>query len=184
MALALAGELDALDWRAWTLIQLGMANTTDAEAAGEEALRLFRTLGSEWGQGNALLVMAFAAAKRNDTARAAALYLESLALRETIGDRWGMIDTLLHTAALVASRAHYERAAELLGAATIGAAQMGYHMSGRHLSSPAATTDLIRHHLDEVAFAAAWARGAAKTQDEAIELSRQLLSGLVPLAER
>jgi DNA-binding NarL/FixJ family response regulator len=95
-----------------------------------------------------------------------------------------MIDTLLHTAALVASRAHYERAAELLGAATAGAAQMGYDMSGRHLSSPAATTDLVRHHLDEVAFAAAWGRGAAMTQVEATELSRQLLSGLVPPAEQ
>ena len=186
VALALADELDARDWRAWTLIQLGLiqpGGTTDAEAAGEEALRLFQTLGSEWGQVNALLVMAFATAKRNDTARAAALYLESLALRETIGDRWGMIDTLLHTAALVASGAHYERAAELLGAAATGAAQMGYDMSGRHLASPAATTDLVRHHLDEVAFAAAWARGAAMTKDEAIELSRQLLSGWVPPAE-
>ncbi len=184
VALALAGELDALDWRAWTLIQVGMAKTTDAEAAGEEALRLFQTLGSEWGQVNALLVMAFAAAKRNDTARAAALYLESLALRETIGDRWGMIDTLLHTAALVASRAHYEPAAELLGAAATGATQMGYDIIGRLLASPAATTDLVRHHLDEVAFAAAWARGAAMTQDEAIELSRQLLCGLVSPAEQ
>ena len=177
VALALAGELDALDWRAWTLIQLG--DTTDAEAAAEEALRLFRALGSEWGQVNALFVMAFATAKRNDTARAAALYLESLALRETIGDRWGMIDTLLGTAALLASGAHYERAAELLGAAATGAAEMGYDISGRHLASPAAATDLVRHHLDEIAFAAAWARGAAMTQDEAIELSRLLLSGLV-----
>jgi DNA-binding CsgD family transcriptional regulator len=110
--------------------------------------------------------------------------LESLALRETIGDRWGMIDTLFHTAALVARRALYERAAELLGAAATGAAQIGYDMSGRHLASPAATTDLVRHHLDEVAFAAAWARGAAMAQDEAIELSRQLLSGLVTPAEQ
>ena len=182
IALALAGEPDARDWRAWTLIQLG--DTTAAEAAGEEALRLFRTMGSEWGQVNALFVMAFAAAKRNDTARAAALYLESLALRETIGDRWGMIDALLGTAALVARRAHYERAAELLGAAATGAAGMGYDISGRHLASPAPTTDLVRHHLDEVAFAAAWARGAAMTQDEAIELSRQFLSGLVTPAEQ
>jgi non-specific serine/threonine protein kinase len=187
VALALESELDAPDWRAWTLIQLGMIqlrDTTDAEAAGEEALRLFQSLGSEWGQVNALLVMAFATAKRNDTARAAALYLESLALRETIGDRWGMIDTLHHTAALVASRAHYEPAAELLGAAATGAGQLGYDISGRHMASPAATTDLVRHHLDEVAFAAAWARGAAMAQDKAIELSRQLLSGLARPAEQ
>ena len=106
VALALAGELDARDWRPWTPIQLGeIPGITDAEGVGEEALNLLRTLGSEWGQVTALLVLAFAAVKRNDTARAAALYLESLALRETIGDRWGMIDTLLHLAALVASRA-------------------------------------------------------------------------------
>jgi predicted ATPase/DNA-binding CsgD family transcriptional regulator len=187
VALALASELDAPDRRAWALIQLGMiqlGTPTDNETFGEEALRLFRTLGSEWGQVNALLILASAAAKRNDSARAAALYLESLALRETIGDRWGMIDMLFHTAALAARRALYERAAELLGAAASGAAQMGYNISGRRLSSPAATTDLVRRHLGEVAFAAAWSRGASMTQDEAIELSRQLLCGLARPAEQ
>ena len=38
--------------------------------------------------------------------------------------------------------------------------------------------------LSKVAFAAAWSRGAAMTQDEAIELSRQLLSGLARPAEQ
>ena len=187
VALALASELNATDRRAWTLIQLGMiqlGGPIEAETFGEEALSLFQSLGSESGQVNALLILAFAAAKRKDTARAAALYLDSLALRETIGDRWGMIDMLFHTAALAATSALYERAAELLGAAATGSAQIGYNISGRRLSSPTAATALVRRHLSEVAFAAAWSRGAAMTQDEAIELSRQLLSGLARPAEQ
>ncbi|MFN8592922.1 MAG: LuxR C-terminal-related transcriptional regulator [Thermomicrobiales bacterium] len=182
VGLALATDLNAAYWHAWTLIQRGfipLGEMTDAEAAGEQALRLFQTVGSEWGQVNALLVMAFACAKRNDTARAAALYLESLALRETIGDRWGLIDTLFHTAALAANCSPYERAAELLGAAATGAAQMGYDIAGRDQTSPAAATDLIRGYLDEVTFAAAWSRGAAMPLDEAIGLCREILSGLV-----
>ncbi len=187
VALALATEMHANDRRAWTLIQLGMiqlGDPSDAETFGEEALRLFQTLGSESGQVNALLILASAAAKRNDTARAATLYLDSLALRETIGDRWGMIDMLFHTAALAARSALYERAAELLGAAATGSAQLGYNISGRRLSSPSTATALVRRHLDEVAFVAAWSRGAAMPLDEAIELSRQLLSGLVRPAEQ
>ena len=61
---------------------------------------------------------------------------------------------------------------------------MGYDISGRDLTSPAVATDLILHHLDEVAFVAAWSRGAAMPLDEAIGLSRQLLSGLVRPAEQ
>jgi predicted ATPase/DNA-binding CsgD family transcriptional regulator len=178
-ALALARALDAPSWQAWTLIQLGeIPGNPDAEAAGEEALRLFRRLDSAWGQVNALLVLAIAAAKRADLARAADLYLESLRLRLTIGDRWGMLDTLIGAAELAALRTWSEPAAELLGAAVMSAAQMGYDLSGRHLASPTAAMDLVRSQLDAPAFAAAQARGAAMSLDQAIARCQHLLNRL------
>jgi DNA-binding NarL/FixJ family response regulator len=55
---------------------------------------------------------------------------------------------------------------------------MGYDLSGRHLASPTTAMALVRSQLDAPAFAAAQARGAAMSLDQAIARCQHLLNSL------
>jgi DNA-binding CsgD family transcriptional regulator len=178
-ALALARALPSPGWIAWTLSILGeIPGYAGAEAAGEEALDLFREVGSEWGLVNALVIAAVAAVARGDWRLAAALNLESLNLRQVIDDRCGMIDSLTGTAQLAVERGHFVEAAQLLGAAVTRAATLGYAIYDTHPTAPA-TTERVLRELDEPTFAAARDYGASLGLSAAIDLARALLTRFV-----
>lgn len=175
-AVALARQIGHRGWIAWALIQMGEnPSCPEAEAAGEEALTLFREVGSEWGESNALSLLADTAAARRNVARAAGFYHECLGLRQTIADRWGAVDVLLGTAALAAERAHGEDAARLLAAGLTWAQQLGYVPDYTVAPGPRDTSALLQTQLSATDFDAAWRHGTMTAPAEAIHLADALL---------
>jgi DNA-binding CsgD family transcriptional regulator/tetratricopeptide (TPR) repeat protein len=176
-AVALGREIGALGWVAWALAQSAENPIgPEAEAAAEEALALFRDLGSEWGQVNALGLLADMAAGRRDVPRAARLYQESLVLRQAIEDRWGTVDILFGTAALAAERGRLQEAAQLLAASVAWAKNLNYSTDYISMPTPLETSSLLQRGLDAAAFAEAWRSGASMTPPEAVDLGRTLLA--------
>lgn len=177
-AVALGREIGDFGSLGWMLIQLGENPVCpEAEAAGEEALALFRDLGSEWGQVHALTILANIAARRRDVARAACFYQESLALRQVIGDRWGTVDTLVGAAALAAERGRSEEAAQILAASAAWAHDLHYAIDYLVPNSHDLAS-LLQRRLAANVFADAWTRGAAMTPHEAIRSAEALLARL------
>lgn len=175
--LALARQAGAADWIAWTLQQIcELATSDDAEAAGEEALVLFRELDSEGGQATTLRALAAAAATRGDRSRAASLYQGSLSFRPIIDDRWGTVDDLIGTAEIAAAEDRLTGAAELLAAAAAWAEDLGYGvMAGQNLSAERTLTHLSSR-LDQESFTQAWERGRALAPDDAVAVALAMLS--------
>jgi predicted ATPase/DNA-binding CsgD family transcriptional regulator len=175
-ALALARPLGALAWVAWALFQQsGIPTIANPEAAGEEALALFRELGSEWGQGQVLRSLAVMAAARGDHARSAALTEQSLDFRQRSDDRWGMVDVLAGTAELAAAHDLFMEACELSGAAFAWAEELGY---GTFPASLTVVQDRVRGRLDVETFARSWDRGVHLDRRAAVDLARSVLKSL------
>ena len=176
-ALALARQIDNSCWIAWSSIQVSMT-TDDPQAVGEEALTRFRALGSEWGQVNALRVLALVAAEVGDIPHAAQLTAESMEIRQRIDDRSGTIDILAGTAELLAARHLRFEAAMLFGAAAAAAANLGYAILGGQPATAPVVTNLVRSGLPAEEFARAWDHGARLSVFEAVDLTRGLLRAL------
>jgi predicted ATPase/DNA-binding CsgD family transcriptional regulator len=178
-AAALAREIDAAGWLGWSLIQMGATPfSPHAEAAAEEALALFRDLGSEWGQVNALALLAEMATGRRDTPRAARFFRESLRLRQAIEDRWGTVDVLVGTAALAMERGRLEDAAQMLAACVAWAKDLNYSTDHFVSPKPLELASLVQRRLAATAFDEAWRRGANMTPHEAIRVAESLLDRL------
>ena len=150
----------------------------EAEAQVAEALALFRDLGSEWGQVNALSLLADIAAQRRDVVLAAHCYQESLALRTAIADRWGTVDILVGTAALAADCSRLEDATALLAAGVAWATELHYAMDYNVAPKPRDLASLLQGRLASVTFATAWRRGASMTPQEAIQVADAVLTCL------
>jgi non-specific serine/threonine protein kinase len=178
-AVALGRRIGASGWVGWALTEIGQnPHSSDAESAGVEALDLFRNLGSELGQVNALAILADLAIGRRDVLRAASFYRESLALRRTIQDRWGMAKILLGTAALAAECDRFETAARLLAAGVAWAGDLGYAIDYIATTKPSELTSLLHRRLAPSVFADAWRRGASMTPREVLLLAETLLTDL------
>jgi hypothetical protein len=176
---ALARQIGASGWLGWALIQVGEnPSCSDAEAAGEEALALFRALGSEWGEVNALALLANIAAKRRDVPRAAGFYQESLRLRQKIEDRWGLVDILVGAAALAAERGRLEEAAQLLAAGLAWAKDLNYTLDYEVAFKPPEISSLLQGRLSAATLEAAWRRGTSMKPQEAVRLAEALLASL------
>jgi non-specific serine/threonine protein kinase len=176
--LRLARAAGANGWVGWTLVQLiEIGSATDAEAAATEALRLFQDLGSEWGQANILLGLAYAAHRRGDISRAAGMYQKSLALRRTIDDRWGTVDDLVGIATIAAERDHLREATMLLAAAQSRAEGLDYLVWQYPLSAQE-LHHLLQRRLEPHVFASAWQRGAGMTPHDAVRQAEEVLATL------
>ena len=179
-ALALAREIGDSGWIGWALIQIGDNPVNpDAEAAAEEALVRFRDLGSEWGQANALAMLADHAAARRDVPRAARRYQECLVLKQAIEDRSGTIDVLVGAAGLAVERELFTEAAMLVAAAVTWGRDLGYAMDYSWMRTPVDLSSLLQRQLPAAAFAEATQRGASLAPDEAVQLGETLLTVLV-----
>lgn len=180
MAITLGREIGASGWVAWTLVQLdGSPLDAHAEAAAAEALALFRDLGSEWGQCNALTLLAVIATTHRHVSQAAGLYQEALALRQTTDDRWGTVNILIGAAALAAESGAWEDAAQLLAASLTWARELNYDIVSSNVTlSPFDLAGHLQQQLGPETFAAEWRRGVATPPQEAILIAELLLSSL------
>ena len=178
-AVALAREIDAPGWLGWALIQIGEHPLgPEVETAADEALAVFRTLGSEWGQVKALGTLARIAVGRRDVPCAAAFYQESLRLGEAIEDRWGMVDTLICTAVLAAERGRRDEAALMLAAGTAWAKDLNYSTDTVVNPYLPGLASLLQRQLAAAPYAETWRRGASMTPHEAIRVAETLLASL------
>lgn len=176
--LRLARRIKAWGWAAWLLVQLSENPRCPYRVeAAEEALELFTTLEGEWGQANALLNLAPAAARRGDVPRAASIYLESLNLRQAIDDRWGIIDDLVGIAKIAEQQQYLLEATQILAAASIWAEAIQYTLVELPVSPSALRQDLQRQQSSQQ-FVDAWARGVRMTPQEAIRASQSVLDKL------
>jgi DNA-binding CsgD family transcriptional regulator len=133
----LARTIGSRIWLAWTLQILGetpdLFGRDEAERATEEVLAIFREVHANWGEANALQMLAMFASDRGDLARGARHLHESLTLREAIGERFGIIEGLICAASFAARRGNWEGAARLLGAADDWSTEFGALPGGKDL---------------------------------------------------
>jgi hypothetical protein len=104
--------------------------------------------------------------REHDYAAANALYLEAIALQRTHRTSFRMGDSLWGLAAAAAGQRQWVRAVRLLGTEDALRGDAPIRLATRQRQD-AMVEDMSRH-MDEAAFAAAWARGAAMSLEEAL----------------
>jgi DNA-binding CsgD family transcriptional regulator/tetratricopeptide (TPR) repeat protein len=166
-------------WLAWTLSFLGEARdivgAERAESAAQEALSIFRQLGNDWGQANALQALAIFAIDRGEVAAGARLLAESVAVRRTIGERFGAVEGLVGAATIAAHAGHIEDAARFTGAAEAWAGGLGVSYHGPQYLHRDRTLAAVRLRLGDTRFTALRAEGSGMTWTAALSEARNLL---------
>jgi non-specific serine/threonine protein kinase len=139
-----------------------------AEAFLNEALTWQREVGFGWGAANSLRGLGDIARVRGDVARAAVCYAESLALAREQGDPRYVAYALVGLALVASATGQAERAARLFGAAA--RIHEATDLPIQPLDRAAFEDGVVaaRVHLNEGAFATAWAAGQALPLDQAI----------------
>jgi len=152
----------------------------DYERAGkfyEESLEILRELGSRFTLAAPSFNLAWVALHGGDYRKAKVLFEESLKLYKEDGNKNAMTDCLSGFAAVLGVIGRPEQAARLLGAVESLLESIG--MSGRMDPSDQKEFDhyvaAARAHLDEAAFAKAWAAGRAMALEQAIEYALENL---------
>jgi predicted ATPase/DNA-binding CsgD family transcriptional regulator len=176
---AVAREAVSPIWLAWTLSFLGespdIVGNERAETAAREALSIFRHLGNEWGQANALQVLAISALEHGEISNSVKLLAESIALRRSIGERSGAVESLMATAGIAVRTDHFDDAARIIGAAEAWANGLG----GAYHSPPYLHRDrtvaAVRSMLGDMRFAACRAEGTGMPWSTALTEARRLL---------
>lgn len=178
--LELARQIQASDWIAWIQVQLAeIATNPEAEAAGTEAVTLFRAMPSPWGEMKALRALATAAVQVGNLPHAAHLLEEGLRLSETANDRWGIVDVIFLTATMAAQRGDQDtQAAVLFGAGETLALGLGYGVSLQAHLPASRARELVWQRLPASRFTQAWNHGQALDADEVRDLARQVLAGI------
>jgi DNA-binding CsgD family transcriptional regulator len=133
-----------------------------------EALPLWRAADAKSGIAWALFLQAWAARRRGEPARAAALYHECLVLYDRAGVRVGVADALGALADIAVLQGRPELAARLLGAAETEYARIGGVATLDVRVVHEAAEAGIRAALDEETFALAKAAGQQLSLSEAI----------------
>jgi hypothetical protein len=172
-AVVAARALDDPSWLGWTLYVLGSAQWRagrpgEATGALNEALALFRGLDSEWGQADALMLLAGVARTEGDLGRAARLHAESLRTRQAYGEMIGIYDDLVGLAAVAHAAGRYAAAARLLGADEAFCARSGYQGYGVTPEVREDTRQSLEVQLGGAPFRQAWDAGRALSTEEAI----------------
>ena len=141
-----------------------------AISLGEEAVSVCEAYGERWHKAYALMALGVEVWRQGDTRRAAVLEQESLKFNRSLDDPLGIGVNLEALAWIAATEEQYPRAARLLGILAtvwqaIGAPLSGFgHLAHYHNECEART----REALGSSAFLAAFRRGAALSEDEAL----------------
>lgn len=181
-ALVLARDLEEPWLLATSLLNLGIAkiaarDTEDARTLLGEALRAYADLGDERFRARSLEYLGLAALVDGDAERGGALYAQSLAVFDALGEAKGIAESLTGLATAAAIRGRPVRAAQLAGAAE----RVRESFAGRALPVEwrLAETELARarREVGEADWQAAWTRGRALREDEAVAAALDLPTG-------
>ncbi len=171
--LAQAREIDDDDAVAALLgglgsVELAMGDFERAAACFEQSLAIYRDLGSIHGSAIELVHLGEAALELGDHDRAKAVLGEGLVLSQRVGNKWYAIASLERLAALATIRKRWDHAARLFGAinALADASGIALHPPDRAVNEH--YLGIVREHMDEPAFLAAYEAGGALTMDEVI----------------
>jgi predicted ATPase len=142
----------------------------------EEALPLFRETGFEFYSNWALRCLSTAALARGQVECARTYLLESLPKNQEQENLSEMVFFLLHAAGVIDAESHSEYAAKLLGMINI---QFESIVANDRLLGQKVflqwITAFVRSHLDEAAFAAAWAEGTKLPLDQSVNEVKRIL---------
>ena len=145
-----------------------------ARALGEECLALFGELDvRSTDVARTLHLLGRVALREGDRDRAAARFLESLALGHELQDAAGVAMNLEDLAGVAEARADDEKMVRLLGAADALRVATGILPGALDRDAHERAVATARARLGDEAFAAAWARGAALTPEQAIALAAE-----------
>ena len=139
-----------------------------ARALHEESLALSRELGDTRGIAMSLVNLAEVVRDQGDYGAARTLRAESLALYRELGDWQGLAYGLQGLAGASATAAQAARMARLGGAAEVLREAIGAPLSPAERADYERQLAADRAHLDEAAWAAAWAEGRAMPLEQAI----------------
>ena len=138
-----------------------------AQAACEESLLIFRTLGDRRGTALSLSIQAEIAAETGEYARAQSLYADVFEAAAEVGDVQTVSDGLAILGRFALVRGMPEHAARLLGAGKALNDTVGFHEKSNAQDNLYRAIEDARRALTPHAFAAAWAEGQAMTSEQA-----------------
>lgn len=150
---------------------LGAVVLGDLETAREglqEALRLARSIESDYLAGSALTAMGFLALSRNDRDEARARFVEAAHLLLSVYDREGLSDCLCGFAALAQRDGDPREAAVLLGTADATRERIGYYYSVKTNPMIASIASEVGAALGDDAYREAHAAGSSLRTREAV----------------
>jgi predicted ATPase/Tfp pilus assembly protein PilF len=177
---ALAGFRKVGDRRnvAYTLVNLARTVYRQGDHVGaiallDESLSISRELDIRWSLALALEIMGLLPRDQGDYHRAAELFRASLHLSAEQANQQGVANCLGALAGLAAQAEHPVRAAHLFAAADRLRQEIGVKMGSDDQREYEYYLAVLRHQLDDTAFAAAWSEGWAMTTEQAIEQACQ-----------
>jgi predicted ATPase/DNA-binding CsgD family transcriptional regulator/Tfp pilus assembly protein PilF len=160
----LAQSLNALG-----LVALRQGDYAGARSHFEVALSVARETGAEQYLADALAHLGTVALRMGDYQQSAALYQQSLALNRTLlGNRDGIAEDLAGLAEVASLLGQPGRAAWLFGVVEALREASSISLPPLRRAAYDRAVEGIRAHLDEAAFAQAWAEGRAMPLEQAI----------------
>jgi predicted ATPase/DNA-binding CsgD family transcriptional regulator len=159
---------------------LQQGDVSTASSLAEESVRLCREVGHRWDTIQSIAILAKVADVQHDQDAALVLYQKSLDLAREVGDKVLIASGLEGLAGVVAMQGEPVWAIRLWGAATVLRETIGAPMPPIEHASYEQATAVVRMHLGENAFAAAWAEGRAMTPGQVLlarETRQQISAG-------
>jgi tetratricopeptide (TPR) repeat protein len=147
---------------------------TRAAALLEESLALAKVMGNLVWRAYPLSRLGFVALQGGETEKAAAWFAESLALYKQWSVRWGISECLSGIAGLFTA-SQPDRAATLLGAIESLRRDVDVPRPPAEQAAHDERVEAARRALPEADFAAAWSRGQALSEAEAVALAQEAL---------
>jgi predicted ATPase/DNA-binding CsgD family transcriptional regulator len=150
------------------MLALRQGDYAGARAHFKETLSVAQEMGDEPFIANALAHLGTVALRMGDYPQSAALYQQSLTLNREQGNKDGIVEDLTGLAEVASLLGQPERAARLFGAVEALREVSGIRLSPLRRAEYDRAVEGIRAHLDQVAFAEAWAQGHAMPLGRAI----------------
>ena len=151
---------------------LGGIHEYDAgQAAQEECLDIYRSLGYRRGVATATQNLGGFAFDLGDYARARALFCDALRIRHELGLQRGYAYSFEYLADVGEIEKRYEHAVQLLAAADALRVRIGAPVEKINQKENEDALTRLRAQLGEVAFELAWSKGSTLTTEQAITLA-------------
>jgi tetratricopeptide (TPR) repeat protein len=134
----------------------------------ENSLELFRTMNAKLGIASGLHKLGQVMRHKRDIERAREFFVESLILQQEAGNKQGIIECLAGMAGLELANEELERAAVIFGATEALLDALGAPLAPADRMVRERDLELLKDQLDPHNYSAAWEKGYAMTQEQAI----------------